>query len=442
MKFVFILQVFVLLVVMLLVEGIAHADTRLDVVFTSGEKLRITEKANLRKYQDGRFIGLSYREVRSILQVGSPDFTTERVTTAGGWSVPQVGVLPFLPAWAAEEGQHLRGQFYVFEETKRENRLVAKGVDTVVPAEFFTHFSGEYAVPASQGYPSLRSFPIFPERALSPGDVWEAFGERVVEPFRDSRFTRVRFYCQYRYEGTAVIEGIEVDVISAQYALRYKRGDDPQGDKRIDSISGKHVVTIHLERQTGSLKFMRDTVDELYKLAEGGSLGLKGFILTWFDGVVRMDRDDVKTVVTEALKEVVTVGPHDEEMDSTLADISVESRDEGVALSLNRIHFVADQAVILPEEEPRLEAVAQALMKIEGRTFLVVGHTARIGTEESQYTLSVERAKTIVDYLVAQGIDAERFIYEGKGGTEPIAPNDIEENMAKNRRVEIIILED
>ena len=71
-----------------------------------------------------------------------------------------------------------------------------------------------------------------------------------------------------------------------------------------------------------------------------------------------------------------------------------------------------------------------------------MGHTARIGTEESQFTLSVERAKTIVDYLTSQGMEAERFLYEGRGGTEPVAPNDIEKNMAKNRRVEIIILED
>ncbi len=56
--------------------------------------------------------------------------------------------------------------------------------------------------------------------------------------------------------------------------------------------------------------------------------------------------------------------------------------------------------------------------------------------------LSVKRAKTIVDYLVSQGISPKRFMYEGKGGTEPVAPNDTEENMAKNRRVEIIVLED
>ncbi len=48
----------------------------------------------------------------------------------------------------------------------------------------------------------------------------------------------------------------------------------------------------------------------------------------------------------------------------------------------------------------------------------------------------------IVDYLTGHGIEAERFIYKGRGGTEPVAANDTEENRSKNRRVEIIILED
>ncbi len=72
----------------------------------------------------------------------------------------------------------------------------------------------------------------------------------------------------------------------------------------------------------------------------------------------------------------------------------------------------------------------------------MIGHTAAIGTPESQVDLSVQRARAIVDFLISRGIDAGRFLYEGKGGTQPVAPNDTEENMARNRRVEIVILED
>jgi OOP family OmpA-OmpF porin len=125
-----------------------------------------------------------------------------------------------------------------------------------------------------------------------------------------------------------------------------------------------------------------------------------------------------------------------------IPDVTVEERDQGVALTLNNIHFVADKETILASEKPRLDSLAETLKKIEGRTFLVVGHTAKSGTEAEQRELSIKRAKAIVDYLASKGIDAKRFLYEGRGATEPIAPNDTEQNMAKNRRVEIIILED
>ena len=430
-----------ILAVLLLSSLGVPAQRQFSIAFPPGEKIRITEKSNLRKYEDGRFIGLSYREVRGVLRADHPNLTSEIAIATTSWAEPREGTTSSLPEWIAEEGQFLSGSFYVFEETKRENRLVARRIETTVRAEFFSRPDGSYAVPASQGYPSLRSFPVFPVTPLDPGDTWQAFGERAVEPFRDSRFTRVRFYCQYRYEGSAEVDGTEVDVVSAQYAMRYREGDDLSGDERITRVTGKHAVAIHVDRGTGALRFMRDTVDELYELEDGGSLGFKGFILTWFDGVSRMDRGVVEDTVAQVLREAVSQ-PDSPEAGASLSDISIESREEGVVLSINRIHFVADQAVILPEERPRLQAVAEALKQIEGRTFLVVGHTARIGSDESQYALSVERAKTIVDYLASQGMEAGRFLYEGRGGTQPLAPNDVEENMAKNRRVEIIILED
>ncbi len=143
-----------------------------------------------------------------------------------------------------------------------------------------------------------------------------------------------------------------------------------------------------------------------------------------------MDRVRLAEEVTERLKE------------GGVEDVEVSEGERGVTLTVNRIHFVADRATVLAEERGRLEVLADALKGIPGRTFLVVGHTARYGSVESQESLSVERAKAIVDYLVTQGIEAGRFLYEGKGAREPVAPNDTEENMARNRRVEIVILED
>jgi outer membrane protein OmpA-like peptidoglycan-associated protein len=175
---------------------------------------------------------------------------------------------------------------------------------------------------------------------------------------------------------------------------------------------------------------MRDQVDETYSFADGTSVQLKGFVLTWFTTTTPLNRTETAEAITKKLEE------------SGTKDVVVEQKKEGLSVSLNNIHFVADQAAFLPEELPRLEALAGALKLVASRSFRVVGHTADFGTRESQQDLSVKRARAVVDFLASHGIGAERFLYEGRGGTEPVAPSDTEENMAKNRRVEIFILED
>lgn len=372
-------------------------------LYLPGEKFRLTERADLRRYENGRFIGLSYRETRGVLEV-------------------RPGEQPGQP--------RISGDYYVFEETKHQAHHVAKKIDQVVPVSFTLAADGSYRVAPDAAYPTLRSFPVFPAEPVEPGDSWRAYGVRVVEPLRDGQHTRVRFYCEYRYAGHQVRNGVDYEVIQAQYAMRYRQGEDPYGDGRIQRISGRHVVTIYYDPTRRKPAFMSDQMEEQYQMAGDRSVAFKGFILTWFDLIAPLNR---ARVAQEVRKELDRAG---------VQDVQVEEKAEGVALTLNKIHFVADQAVVLPEERPRLQALADALKKIQSRSFLVVGHTARVGSEESQYTLSVERAKVIVDYLVQAGLDPDRFLYEGRGGTQPVAPNDTEENMAKNRRVEIVILED
>lgn len=227
-----------------------------------------------------------------------------------------------------------------------------------------------------------------------------------------------------------MIDGKPFRVISAKYALTYRKPAGPVTDDRVLSISGTHTVSIQLSSDADELSFMSDEMEETYQLADAKSLAYRGFILTWFSASTPLDRAKTTEEIAADLKNAGVVG------------VGVEQKAEGVSITISAIHFVADQAAMLPEEGPRLDGVAQALKQIPGRTFLVVGHTAAVGTAESQMDLSVRRARAIVDALVSRGIDPRRLLYEGRGGTQPVAPNDTEENMAKNRRVQIIVLED
>ena len=400
-------------------------EGRFKIRYFPGDKFKLIERSDLRRYENGKFIGLSYREVRGILEIGEGGtkglfYKAGELTGHSQTEIPSVSMV--------------HGDFYVFEETKHNNIHVAKKIDDTIPVSFAISENGSIFAKKPQPFPPVQGFPVFPEKKLHPGDVWRAFGVRVVDPLREHKYTYVKFFCEYRYLGKQKKNGTEYDVITAQYAMRYKQGDDPVGDERIKRITGKHNVTLYYDSSGEKMSFMSDRMEENYELCDAcgksSSVAFKGFILTWFTGIAVMNRSKLAEDITKTIKE------------RKIKNVTVEERKEGVALTLNKIHFIADRAVVLPEEKPRLKALAETLKSIRGRSFLVVGHTARIGTEKSQYELSVKRAKKIVDYLVSQGIKPERLLYEGRGGTEPVAPNDTEQNMAKNRRVEIIILED
>ncbi|MCH8330868.1 MAG: OmpA family protein, partial [Bacteroidetes bacterium] len=69
------------------------------------------------------------------------------------------------------------------------------------------------------------------------------------------------------------------------------------------------------------------------------------------------------------------------------------------------------------------------------------GHTDIIGDKEENVVLSRNRAKSVVDYLLAKKISSNRLKYEGFGQEQPIASNKTDEGRALNRRTEILILE-
>ncbi|MEX8496022.1 OmpA family protein [Sphaerotilus sp.] len=71
----------------------------------------------------------------------------------------------------------------------------------------------------------------------------------------------------------------------------------------------------------------------------------------------------------------------------------------------------------------------------------VIGHTDSQGSDAVNNPLSVERAASVRDYLVSQGVLATRISIEGKGEHQPVADNSTADGRARNRRVEIFLRE-
>lgn len=361
---------------------------------------RIIERSDYRVRVNGEYKGHVYNENRGVLKVQRED--------DGSFSV--------------------NGTFYVFEELTKDGSRRASKVDEVNRTSFSLYSSGEMIIDKSYSYPLLRSFPNYGNEAFIKGDKWLAFSEKVV--LQNNTVTIFPIYCEYTYDGIGTYNGVDVHQIRAKYAVRYNQGDDLEGNETLKNISGTHDVSIIIEVETGRPILFRDNMREMHSFTNGGTLEKTGFILTFFKGITGMEKGQLADRLLD-------------DIDSDLLDdLDISESDEGLVLSLNQLHFVPDQAVILDDDERLLDSIAQALNKIEGRTFFVKGHTANIGTAESQIELSLQRAFVVVGELVKRGIPEDRFLYTGMGGNQPIASNEAEEGRAKNRRVEIVILED
>lgn len=110
-------------------------------------------------------------------------------------------------------------------------------------------------------------------------------------------------------------------------------------------------------------------------------------------------------------------------------------------ITFNNINFELNSAEITASSRPSLDRVAKALKAQDDFKVEIAGHTDSTGSASYNETLSDKRAKSVRQYLIDQGIDADRMTARGYGEMEPIASNDNQSGRAMNRRVEFRVNE-
>jgi outer membrane protein OmpA-like peptidoglycan-associated protein len=118
----------------------------------------------------------------------------------------------------------------------------------------------------------------------------------------------------------------------------------------------------------------------------------------------------------------------------------LEPIEVGNKVILKNIFFDTNKYQLQPDSRAELQKLIEFMdlnptVKIE-----ISGHTDNVGNDASNQTLSENRAKSVYDFLISGKIDPSRMVFKGYGKTQPIAPNDNDENRAKNRRTEFKII--
>jgi outer membrane protein OmpA-like peptidoglycan-associated protein len=122
-------------------------------------------------------------------------------------------------------------------------------------------------------------------------------------------------------------------------------------------------------------------------------------------------------------------------------EIKVTPLKKGTKLLLNDIFFEFNSHELQDSSYIELAKVIELLNDNPKINIEINAHTDDVGSDEFNLKLSQRRAQIIVDYLVSKGVNPKRLTAKGFGKSKPVASNETEEGRAKNRRVEMRIVE-
>jgi outer membrane protein OmpA-like peptidoglycan-associated protein len=118
----------------------------------------------------------------------------------------------------------------------------------------------------------------------------------------------------------------------------------------------------------------------------------------------------------------------------------VQRRDDSLLVNFqSTLLFDTDSASLQPGAWDRLRSLARTLNNYPKSDVIIKGHTDNVGDERYNLKLSDERADSVRDFLVAEGVSSPRITAIGFGESMPVATNASPEGRQQNRRVEIEI---
>ena len=119
----------------------------------------------------------------------------------------------------------------------------------------------------------------------------------------------------------------------------------------------------------------------------------------------------------------------------------LQTRDSarGLIVSMSDVLFDTGKYSLKPGAREKLAKVAGILLAYPALNIEVGGYTDNVGSDEMNQTLSENRARSVRDYLVQQGVSTNSVSARGFGNTLPVASNDNSSGRQQNRRVELLV---
>lgn len=111
------------------------------------------------------------------------------------------------------------------------------------------------------------------------------------------------------------------------------------------------------------------------------------------------------------------------------------------SFTLNNVHFESGKATLTIESYKQLKDLLEFMKLKKLAKIEVAGHTDNVGDDEANLVLSTKRAEAVRNYLISNGVAADRVIAEGYGEKFPVDSNVTAQGRQANRRTEVRLLE-
>ena len=315
--------------------------------------------------------------------------------------------------------------------SQRTGRSLTWGEETT--SVFSRKKNGELTISDDIYMPTVRNVPVFPDKKVKVGETWTAKGKEVQDvrkAFNMEKALIFPFEANYTYKEDKTIDGKKLNVILVDYEFSYEATDEQlNAGQTLTQSTGWSKQTLYWDNDKGLL----DHYDEEFLIKIKDIYGN----LYVFTGTAHAELTEFSS-----LNDDTTVKQLKDTFDKLKLDnISVKKGDKGLTISLDNIQFEADSDKLLDSEKVKLKKIGELLKKYSN-DLLITGHCAERGTVSARQKLSEERAEAVASYLIDLGVRDEYHIFtQGKGSKEPVASNSTEEGRAKNRRVEITIMD-
>ena len=385
--------------------------------FKDGDTYRINSTVTEDVYLNGQFAHQAY--------------ITNRVT---------VEVSDVQPASNGKPSSALHTCTFMTSE-QNSNRTFSWGRE--YPSVFRRDEFGVYTIDRQYFMPVVRDVPVFPQHDVKKGESWRHSASEAHD-LRDNFNIQKPFVVPvdvtYTYQGPIQREGKTYQLIEVNYDLYYDIPLKNLQNRRNGNAAlpmlypvrtmGYSKQRLYWDNNAGILPYYDEVFTIMMELNTGAVIEYRGSAKAEITALQRMDKEEIAGMLDKHIR------------DMGIPNTTVEKTDEGITISLENIQFEADSAHLLPAEKEKIEKIGKLLSNYPDYELLISGHTALAGKAEDRQVLSEQRAAAVANYLIELGVREQHHIFtRGFGAEKPVAPNTTEANRARNRRVEITVLE-